>query len=126
MKKVLKIIVSIILIFILIFAGGIFYLSRGLNTDIKLTGVDLSNINDGVYDGKYSGGRWTNELKVTIKNKEITDIDIVDDVTFSKPSVSDELFRRVKKAQNTTVDAVSEATITSKAYLKSIENAINK
>lgn len=126
MKKVLKIIVSIILIFILIFAGGIFYLSRGLNKDIQLTGVNISNINDGVYEGKYSGGRWTNELKITIKDKKITDIDIVDDVTFSKPSVSVELFERVKKAQNTTVDAVSEATITSRAYLKSIENAINK
>lgn len=41
------------------------------------------------------------------------------------PNLSDELFSDVIKSQNTTVDTISGATVTSKAYLKSIENALN-
>jgi uncharacterized protein with FMN-binding domain len=127
LKSILKILISIILIFILVFAGGIFYLTRGLyeGTNIKVNGINISNLNDGVYNGKYNDGRWSNQLNVTVKNHKITEIKIENDVTFVKPSVSDELFNKVIKAQNTTVDAVSEATVTSKAYLKSIENALN-
>jgi uncharacterized protein with FMN-binding domain len=127
LKSILKILISIILIFILVFAGGIFYLTRGLyeGTNIKVNGINISNLNDGVYNGKYNDGRWSNQLNVTVKNHKITEIKIENDVTFVKPSVSDELFNKVIKAQNTTVDAISEATVTSKAYLKSIENALN-
>jgi uncharacterized protein with FMN-binding domain len=122
LKSILKILISI-----LVFAGGIFYLTRGLyeGTNIKVNGINISNLNDGVYNGKYNDGRWSNQLNVTVKNHKITEIKIENDVTFVKPSVSDELFNKVIKAQNTTVDAVSEATVTSKAYLKSIENALN-
>lgn len=125
MKTILKILVTIVVIFTLVFAGGIFYLSRGLNSDIQLSGVNSSKLNDGIYKGKYEAGRWTNELNITINDHKITRIEIEDDVTFSKPDVSDDLFNRVILEQDTTVDAVSGATITSKAYLKSIENALN-
>jgi len=125
LKTIVKILGVILLIFILVFAGGMFYLSRGLNKDIQLDGIELSNLNDGTYKGSYKAGRWTNELAITVSGQKVTDIRIEDDVTFAKPSVSDELFNKVITAQNTTVDAVSGATITSKAYLKSIENALN-
>jgi uncharacterized protein with FMN-binding domain len=60
-----------------------------------------------------------------VENHKITKIDIVKDVTFSKPDVSEELFMRVMESQDTRVDAVTGATVTSKAYLKAIENALN-
>lgn len=77
-----------------------------------------------VYNGKYKSGRWSNELNVIVKGNKITAIKIADDVTFTMPGVSDKLFNNVIKAQDTKVDAVSGATVTSKAYLKSIENAL--
>ena len=126
MKSVLKILISIIFVSILVFAGGIFYLYRGLNegSNIKVNGINISDLNDGIYCGKYNAGRWSNKLNVTIKSHKITEINIEDDVTFVKPGVSYELFNKVIEAQNTKVDAVSQATVTSKAYLKSIENAL--
>ncbi|WP_423055650.1 FMN-binding protein [Acetobacterium carbinolicum] len=36
------------------------------------------------------------------------------------------IINQVIKIQNTTVDTVSGATVTSKAYLKSIENALTQ
>ena len=127
MKLIFKILLSVILIFILVSVSGIFYLARGLNEgkDIRINGIDVSNLNDGIYNGKYKAGRWTNELNITVKDHKIIKIDIKDDVTFTNPDVSYELFSKVIGEQNTTVDVISEATVTSKAYLKSIEDALN-
>ncbi|MDZ7542453.1 hypothetical protein GNF83_14805 [Clostridium perfringens] len=91
MKTFFKILMSLILLFLLIFVGGIFYLSRGLNEvmSISLNGIDISKLDDGKYTGEYDHGRWTNKLDITVKNKILTEILIKDVVTFSKPSVSD-------------------------------------
>src|SRR5690606_27712210 len=105
----------------------LFYLTRGLEQGQKLhlEGLQALALNDGTYIGEYTSGRWSNKLNITVKDNKINKIDIIDDVTFVRPGVSDELFSRVIYKQNTDIDAVSEATITSKAYLKSIENALN-
>jgi uncharacterized protein with FMN-binding domain len=126
MKLLLKIILSVLMVFILITAGGIFFLSRGLASGSKLVinDVKLSAVKDGIYNGKYKGGRWTNEINLTVKDHKITNIDLVKDVLFPKPEVTKELLNNVVKEQNVNVDAISGSTITSKAYLKSIENAL--
>ena len=116
-----------IILLVLVFAGGMIYLSIGLKAgqNVVLSGLDMSNVHDGVYYGSYKAGRWSNKVAVTVDNGRITSIEILDDVTFVKPEVSDELFFRVIEAQSTDIDAVSGATVTSKAYLKSIENALS-
>lgn len=127
MKGIFKIIIAILCAFILVFASGIFYLSLGLREgrNIEVNGINISDLNDGVYSGKYNAGRWSNLLNVTVRVHKIIKINIEDDVTFAKSDVSVELFNKVIEAQNTKVDAISQATVTSKAYLKSIENALN-
>lgn len=127
MKKIIKAIVVIVILFILIAASGIFYMSRGLDEGIKqeINSVNLSSIKDGTYKGKYDAGRWSNEVNVTIKDYKIIKIDIVKDVTFSKPEWREQLFNTVIGKQSIDVDAVSGGTVTSKAYLKSIEDALS-
>lgn len=127
MRKILKGLLVVFILIVLIFAGGILYINMGLETglNVEINGLDMSDVRDGVYNGSYTAGRWSNKIAVTVDDKRITDIEIVDDVTFAKPEVSDELFLRVIKAQNTDIDAVSGSTVTCKAYLKSIENALN-
>jgi len=127
LKGIFKIIIAILCAFILVFASGIFYLSRGLREgkNIEVNGIDISDMNDGIYSGKYNAGRWSNQLNVTVRDNKITKINIEDDVTFAKSDVSNELFNKVIEAQNTKVDAISQATVTSKAYLMSIKNALN-
>ena len=100
-------------------------LSDGKN--VVLNGVDLSRISDGDYTGTYEHERWTNTLTVHVENKKIVRIDINKDVFAAGVThCSEEVFRRVTEAQNTQVDAVSGATVTTKAYLKAIENALAK
>jgi uncharacterized protein with FMN-binding domain len=128
MKSFFKVLLSIFIIFVLISAGGMFYLSRGLEDGSKLVvnEVNPSTLSDGVYNGKYEGGRWTNEVVVTVKDHKITKIDLVKDVLFSKPDVTRDIFDKVIGKQNTAVDVISSSTVTSKAYLKAIENALKK
>jgi uncharacterized protein with FMN-binding domain len=128
MKIFLKIVLSIVIVFVLLIAGGIFFLTRGLSGGSKLaiSNVNTSTLSDGVYNGKYNGGRWSNELIVTVENHKITDIKVIKDVLFPKPEATQELINKVLDTQSIDVDVVSGATVTSKAYQKAIENALEK
>jgi len=127
-KLLFKIIICASVVFIIAVAGGAFFLTRGLHEarDIEVMGVDMSSLEDGTYEGKYTRGRWTNEVSVTVKDNRITDIEVVKSVLFERPEVTEELLKRVVEKQDTTVDVVSGATVTSKAYLKAIEDALIK
>jgi len=51
---------------------------------------------------------------------------VVKTVTIDDPEMTSTIINNVIKNQSTTVDTVSGATVTSKAYLKSIENALTQ
>ncbi len=128
MKLFVKILAGIIIIAVLVVGGFSFYMTRGLKSGETLAvgHIKASNLEDGVYAGKYDGGRWSNEVNVAIEDSKITKIDIVKSVLFERAEMTKELFDRVIQKQDTDVDAVTGATVTSKAYLKSIENALTK
>ncbi len=128
MKKSFKIISIIIILLIVTATSGLYYLSRGLNEGetLALSGINPSSIDDGVYIGTYESGRWVNQLEVQVGNGRITQIQVITDVKFVQEGVSDTLFEKVISAQDTKVDTVSGATVTSKAYLKAIENALKQ
>jgi len=117
MKKILKTIFISIGVLFIIAVTFTFYLSRGVNSyeSIELTDINMSNLSDGTYTGEYSEGRWRNTVEVTVTNGKIIAIEPIQSV----------LFERVIDEQKITVDTITGATVTSKAYLKSIENALN-
>ena len=127
MKKSKKIILMCVGVFIiaLIVLGIIVTdgLSEGMRVSIE--GVDLSSIPDGSYIGSYEFKRWSNSVIVHVSDNRIIGIEMYEDVFGA--TVTDafgEIVDRVISAQDTTVDAVSGATVTSKAYLKAIEDAL--
>lgn len=128
MKKIFKIAVSILIVLLLIALIGVFFISRGLKSGMNLVinDVNLSSLSDGMYNGKYNAGRWTNEMNVTIKDHKIIKIDVVKDVSFSMPEVTEAMISKVLEKQNTNIDVITGSTVTTKAYLKAIENALSK
>ena len=92
---------------------------------MTISNVDLESVPDGTYTGSFKGGRWSNTVKVTVENHRITDIKIVKDVQFKNAKTASQLFNMVVKAQSLEIDGVTGATVTSKAYLKAVENALN-
>ena len=128
MKLLWKIVLGIIIVLIfIIFCAG-FYLTRGLETGEKLVinPISISEQPDGVYEGSYSGGRWSNRVAVTIEAGKITEITILKSVLIEKPEITSKLIASVLAKQDIALDGVTGATVTSKAYLKAIEGALKK
>ena len=111
---------------LVIILGGLFTLTRGIEEgkNIEINNIDISKLNDETYRGKYSKDRWTSEVEVTVIDNEIKEIKALSESI--TPDISDELSKKIIKNQRIDVDVVSGATVTSKAYLKSVENALNK
>lgn len=125
-KRIILIILGVIAILLVsIFMAVTYGLSEGKN--VVITGIDLSNVEDGDYVGNYEHGRWTNTLTVRVRDHKIIGIGIDKNVLAAEiTNCSDEVFRRVIEKQDTQIDAVSGATVTTKSYLKAIENALRK
>lgn len=126
MKKVIAIVLIFLACLIIFCVGTIRYMLNGLDDipDLSFNEIDLSLLEDGSYFGNFELGRFSNEIEVIIRDNEIVEINIIEDVKFSRQHVIDELFEEVEEKQDITVDTVSGATVTSNAYLKSIEDAL--
>ncbi|MBN1873620.1 MAG: FMN-binding protein [Anaerolineae bacterium] len=95
---------------------------------LPLNAVDFSKLNDGAYHGSYEGGmyKWrANECDITVANGRVTDIQLAGS---EDPGAENTdyvmLYERVIEAQSLQVDTISGATLTSKAYLQCVENAL--
>jgi len=125
MKK--KIIISGIGLFVVLLVVAFSLITSDLSSvrDVQLNGIDVTALVDGRYVGTFERGRFTNTLIVHIENNAIVGIEIEDDVLAAWiTNASGEVFRRVIEAQDTQIDAVSGATVTTNAYLRAIENAL--
>ncbi|MCG8541170.1 MAG: FMN-binding protein [Clostridia bacterium] len=126
MKKVFKIALISVAVIIFISVVVTVWMAMGLN-DIQamvINEVDINGMQDGTYAGNFDGRRWSNELEVEIEGQKITSIKIVNDIKFPMEGIAEKVFNQVIEEQSTAVDVISGATVTSKAYLKSIENAL--
>lgn len=126
MKKLLKIVFIILTILLLSVATMMFVFNNGMEEAkaIQINTIDLSKLEDGEYIGRFELTRWSNEIKVTIKDHQIVNLEVLDDVMFKMDDITKALFERVKQNQSLDVDIETGATVTSHAYLKAIENAL--
>jgi uncharacterized protein with FMN-binding domain len=95
---------------------------------LPLEMVDFSKLHDGSYHGAYAGGmyKWrANTCQVTVSAGRVSDIQLVGSQDPGGKNTSHQvLYERVIQAQSLQVDTISGATLTSKAYLKAVENAL--
>lgn len=87
--------------------------------------IEFASVLDGSYVGSYQEGRWKNTVEVTIENGQVTEVIVLDDMTFQDDLLRTLIFERVKQASRLDeVDTVSGGTVSSIAYLKAIEDAL--
>ena len=95
---------------------------------LPLDAVDFGRLRDGNYHGLYEGGmyRWRrNECHVTVTDGRVTDIQLVASKDPGRENTQVKpLYDRVIEVQSLQVDTISGATLTSKAYLQAVENAL--
>jgi len=86
--------------------------------------IDITALEDGVYRGTFEGYRWSNTVEVTVEEQRITGITVVEEHPFYRQELVDELKERIIEQQTPQVAVVSGATVSSKAFLKAVENAL--
>jgi len=120
-KKIL--IITIVLVLVI---GGGYIALKSMSPDpdnIIINNIDLSNVEDGIYIGKYKTTMVSAKVQVAVKNNEINDIKILEHEcgTGTKAEI---IVDDVVNTQSLDVDTVSGATLSSKVILKAVENAI--
>lgn len=123
----LKVIVWIVIVLVIVSGVAVIFLTKGMGAvkKVELKELNLSGIPDGTYKGHFDGARWTNTLEVTVTDENITEIKIISPPSYVEDDFSNKLINTVRAKQSLDIDVVSGATVTTKAMLKAIENALS-
>jgi uncharacterized protein with FMN-binding domain len=120
-------------IVVLVIAGGLggaLLFTEGERREarnVPIKAINFKSLRDGTYTGGYQGGKFkwrANKIQVTVSSGKVTDIQVLEQKEKKPPEFTVELFGRVIQAQSLQVDTISGATLTSKAFLKGIEGAL--
>jgi len=87
-------------------------------------GFDLSAVPDGTFRGESNFGSFTCQVDVTVKNHTIKAIELVQGEKGQDFQEGREIIKRVLDEQTPYVSAISGATISTKTFLRALENAL--
>lgn len=118
-----------ILILFLVFIGvysGIKTIQSNLERlqDLEIANVDLTEVVDGTYTGSYKVFPIIAEVKVTVKNHQLTAVELLKHQS-GQGAPADIILDQIIEAQTLKVDVISGATYSSKIILKAVENSLN-
>ncbi|KWX71239.1 FMN-binding protein [Paenibacillus jilunlii] len=123
----------------LLILGGVLFSAPGRREIQQLTidALDFKKLRNGTYVGQFTGTKdhfRDTKVQVTIRGGQISDIQILKGAIDKQgnplelkrgQSIAD-LFGHVIQSQSLQVDVISGATLTSKAHLKALENALKQ
>jgi uncharacterized protein with FMN-binding domain len=125
-KKGLKVLMIAFIMVASVIVGCLLFLFIGLDIqDYQIKDIEISQIQNGIYTGESTGSRFGNTLEVTVRDGNIVDIRIIKDMIIVIPDLSVQVFDQVKAKQSLHIDSMSGATVSVKAYLKSLERALD-
>lgn len=94
---------------------------------MEIVEVDLDKVADGTYQGSHPMGIMNYIVDVTVENHAIKKIDIVRAFSGNEYSRKGQaILDTVVAYQSLKVNVITGATVTSKAYLAAIQNALTK
>jgi uncharacterized protein with FMN-binding domain len=95
---------------------------------MDISHVDPAKVPDGEYTGEFPfAQRYLYKVRVTVKTGRIADIEVLENGTeneYAEKGLG--VIPRILEKQSPDVDAVSGATVTSKALMKCVEKALKK
>lgn len=127
MRILKKTLLGLLVVILLVGLVGFFALRNmsGKLDALVNADIDMTQVADGVYDGLSDCGLVKVEVEVTVKNHEITGIDLLQHNNGKGKAAEDIL--EVMVAQNTdNVDAISGATVSSHVIRNAVNLALQK
>ncbi|MFZ7134534.1 MAG: FMN-binding protein [Eubacteriales bacterium] len=130
MNKLLKIfliILAVIILLVSIFAVVFNHSEKNLENlgDIPIEDIDLSQVSDGIYEGNYKVFPISVKVNVTIRDNQISSIDLVKHIN-GQGGAAEVIPEMVVNVQSLKVDTIAGATYSSIVILLAIENALSK
>jgi SagB-type dehydrogenase family enzyme len=83
-------------------------------------------LRDGVWSGTAPGYSGPIRVAVTVRNGQIKKVEVTDQQESRPADALQQIPGRIKAAGNTKVDAISGATVTSRAIMAAVDNALKK
>ena len=125
-NKAVLIVISALLV-ICLFAGGLYLKSisdyKAKVAALTFDEIDLTKVEDGVYEGQCDTGVVRVRVQVTIRNHQLESIELLEHEN-GRGTPAEAILDQMVQNQTTAVDAVSGATCSSKVIRKAVENAI--
>ncbi len=129
MKKAVKI--PLIIIGSIIGLGLIMLIaaSAGMGSIKKMDieTVELADVSDGTYTGRFKKSRWDYSVEVTVSNRKIIN---VEPLNVPSDKMSREFFAEasaaVEERQSTDIDVVGGATVNTKAFRQAVANGLKR
>jgi len=93
--------------------------------NLSINEVDLGKIADGTYSGMYKKSRWNYDVTVEVKGHKI--ISVINNNKSMEKMMGDlnkKITDSMLEKQSIVIDAVSGATINTRAFQKAVENAL--
>ncbi len=126
MKKVFKIIAviigSLLLLNILLILFSM--IDMGEIKALSVKTPDLSTFSDSTYTGSYKKGRWRYNVSVKIEKGSITEISHKESKISTPDKLNKEIISNIINKQSLSLDAVSGASVNTKALCKAVEVAL--
>jgi uncharacterized protein with FMN-binding domain len=88
--------------------------------------LDMAQLVDGVYDGHFKGGPNSVDVRVSIIEHKISNIEIIKHDAWKGHKADSVIPQRIIEKQSTDVDAVTGATNSSHVIMNAVQDAINK
>ncbi len=128
MKRALKILLVIPAVLALLIITMCAVIVIRMNSQVKSfdrSEVDVSQVKDGIYEGRSETDMVKVDVRVTVSNGDISDIEIVKHEC-GKGKIANVIVEDMIEKDDVEVDAVSGATFSSEVIKDAVRNALRK
>ncbi len=128
MKRALKILLVIPAVLALLIITMCAVIVIRMNSQVKSfdrSEVDVSQVKDGIYEGRSETDMVKVDVRVTVSNGDISDIEIVKHEC-GKEKIANVIVKDMIEKDDVEVDAVSGATFSSEVIKDAVRNALRK
>ena len=128
MKRALKILLVIPAVLALLIITMCAVIVLRMNSQVKSfdrSEVDVSQVKDGIYEGRSETDMVKVDVRVTVSNGDISDIEIVKHEC-GKGKIANVIVKDMIEKDDVEVDAVSGATFSSEVIKDAVRNALRK